>query len=93
VVVHNLYGSGVAIAPDKAQTPLIVDPDAVLPLSVASQQFKPVAWGYTQKVEAGGGMQLLQFAQGSRFHVHQSFHALALEQGLRVATAKIEDHG
>jgi hypothetical protein len=35
VVVHNLSIVRVSIAPDEAEAPLIVDPNAVLPFPVA----------------------------------------------------------
>ncbi len=41
MVVGDLYVAGVAIPPDEADAPLVVDADAMLPLSVAIQLLKP----------------------------------------------------
>ena len=42
VIVHNLDLESAAVSPDEAYAPLIVDPDAVLPLAIASQGFQPI---------------------------------------------------
>jgi len=43
VIVDNLDLPGVAITPDEADTPLLVDANAMLPKSVATKGFQPVA--------------------------------------------------
>jgi len=40
MVVHDFNVQGVAIHPDEADSPLIVDPDAVLSYSVSLQRFE-----------------------------------------------------
>lgn len=42
VVVNDFHGIGVAVTPDKANSPLVIDTDAVLPYAVALEGFKPV---------------------------------------------------
>jgi hypothetical protein len=43
MIISDLHFIGVSIPPQKADSPLIVDPDTVLPLSVARQLLKAVA--------------------------------------------------
>jgi hypothetical protein len=52
VVIGDLDLEGVATGPSKADSPLIVDPDAVLPFSVALQPLQSVPWGYLEVVYA-----------------------------------------
>jgi hypothetical protein len=48
VVVHDLHVEGIPFTPLEADSPLIVDPDAVLAAAVASESFQPVAGWHTQ---------------------------------------------
>jgi hypothetical protein len=43
MVIDDLDHLGAAFPPDKADAPLIVDPDAVLPSAIAFERLKPVA--------------------------------------------------
>jgi hypothetical protein len=43
VIIHDLDIVCVPFAPNEADTPLVVDPDAVLPLSVAVQGFQAIS--------------------------------------------------
>jgi len=51
MVINDLDIPGVLVAPDKADAPLVVDADAVLPFPVAFQRFKAVAGRGTKIVE------------------------------------------
>jgi hypothetical protein len=42
MIVHNLHIVGIAIMPSKADSPLLVDADAVLPLAISLQCFQMV---------------------------------------------------
>jgi hypothetical protein len=44
MVVYDLNVVRIALAPAKANSPLIVDPDAVLAFPIAPQGFQPVPW-------------------------------------------------
>jgi hypothetical protein len=44
VIVHNLNVVRVPFLPAKANAPLVIYPDALLPKPVASQRLKPIAW-------------------------------------------------
>jgi len=57
VVIHNLHIVCVSIAPGKADPPAVVDPNAVLPGTVAPQRFEPVAANRADVGQAGGRIQ------------------------------------
>src|ERR1700712_3156599 len=63
VIVHDLDIVGPVGLPDKADAELIVDADAVLTNAVAVQGLEPIGRGNANVVEAGGGLQLIQFTQ------------------------------
>lgn len=48
MVVGYLDVRGTLSRPAKAHAPLVIDPDAVLPLTVATQSLKPVRWRQTE---------------------------------------------
>jgi len=48
VVVSNFNIRGIAVTPYEADPPLIVDPDTVLPFSIALQHLQPIRWRYPQ---------------------------------------------
>jgi hypothetical protein len=58
VIIDDLYVVGVPFAPNKAQTPLVVDPNAVLSLSVAMQGFQAISRRRCQVSQFRGGIHL-----------------------------------
>lgn len=92
MVIHDLYLGRVALAPHEADAPLVVDANAVLPLSVAFQLFKPVTGRSGQVAKPHGEMQLLQFSPGNALDGSKSLHPLAVEQSLRIDAAKGCNH-
>jgi hypothetical protein len=64
MVVHNLNVVRVAVAPDEAQPPLIVDADAVLSDAIACQRLQPIAGRLTEIFQVGRRRQRAQFAAG-----------------------------
>jgi hypothetical protein len=57
VIVDDLDVEAVPVPPEKANSPLIVDPNAVLPLTFAFQCFEAVARRNVEVVEGFGGVQ------------------------------------
>jgi hypothetical protein len=43
VIIHDLHVVRIAVAPDEADAPLVIDPDAVRPRAAAFQRFKLVS--------------------------------------------------
>jgi|TARA_R110002020_G_scaffold169661_3_gene358961 hypothetical protein len=48
MVVNNFDILRTSVFPNKANTPLIVDPDAVLACAIAPQEFEPIAGRHLQ---------------------------------------------
>jgi hypothetical protein len=65
MVVRNLHLVSPVSLPDKANTVLIVDKDAVLADAVSLQSLKPVAGREAQVTQIGGGLDLVQLAAGN----------------------------
>jgi hypothetical protein len=64
VVVYNFNVVRIAISPDEAQPPLIVDPDAVLPCPVADQCLQAVRRRLAEIFEPSRRRQYAKFASG-----------------------------
>jgi len=58
VVVHDLDLESVAVFPDEAEAPLIINPNAVLPFAIAAQCFQPISWRSHQVAEFHRAIQL-----------------------------------
>jgi len=51
VVIHDLDVLGTVVSPGEADTPLIIDPDAVLPDSIAPQRLQTIARRHSELIE------------------------------------------
>jgi len=60
VIIHDLDIVCVPLEPNEAETPLVVDPNAVLSLSVAVQGFQTIAGRRHQVSQFGRAVQLAQ---------------------------------
>jgi hypothetical protein len=61
VVVYDLHVRRTFRRPDKAHPELIIDPDRVLPLAIARQRLKTIAWGRPQITEIARGVEVAEF--------------------------------
>ncbi len=62
MVIHYLHIVGIPVAPDKADAPLLVDANAMLPFSLAVERLQAVAWRRCQVAQLCGNVQLSQLA-------------------------------
>src|SRR5579872_7468108 len=86
MVVHDFHLLRIATAPDEANPPLIIDSDAVLAGSVASQGFQPVAWRCKQIAQCPRPVQVFELAPGGVLNVRRQLAgALTQENALRLA--------
>jgi hypothetical protein len=93
VVVGDFDVVRITPAPSEADAPLVIDPDAVLSLSIASEPLKPVPWGYSQLPQRLGCIQEQQLPVGLALHVRwQPPRSLALEYLLRLRVMETPDH-
>ena len=70
MIVDDLDAGALSVSPDKADTPLIVDPNAVLTGSLTSQHFQTIGRRYAQIVQALGGIQHSQLATGNCLNLY-----------------------
>jgi hypothetical protein len=83
-----------AFAPSKANSPLVVDPDAVLALPVAAQSFEPISWHGSQILQHFGVIQHAQLSPRHRgnigefamFAVKKLFSLLAPERAYQMGS-------
>ena len=76
VIIHDFYIVGIATTPDKADTPLVVDANAMLPFPIASQYFQMIAGRRLQIAEFGGNIQLAQLSLSHSLESSKAFDSL-----------------
>jgi hypothetical protein len=81
VVVNDFYVFGAFRRPDKANAPLIVDPNAVLALSIPFQGFKLIPGRDAQIFQDRRPIELFKLAQRWALHIDPSAYTPALKQG------------
>jgi len=62
MIIYDLNIVSIAIAPHKADTPLIVDANTVLPVSVAFERFQSITRKRRQVAQFRGYIQLSKFS-------------------------------
>jgi hypothetical protein len=92
VVVHDLDIAWSGQRPDKAYSPLVVDPNAVLALAVSFERFELVAWGRTQKVQSLRCVELRQLSLSNQDESLEPLRILSLEQRLGVLAVERPNH-
>jgi len=94
VIVDDLYVRRTFCRPDEANSPLLVDADAVLPFAIILQRLKAVARGHLQIIKNRRPVQLCELSEGRAFNVHPALDALAFEEGFGVFALEVLDrHG
>jgi hypothetical protein len=79
MIAHDLDGHRLRAVPNEADPPLLVDPDASLPTSIALQGFQPVARWDSEILEAASRINDLELVLRT------------LRQGCRVATNSLTE--
>jgi hypothetical protein len=69
VVIANLNSGGVPINPEKTDSPLFVDADAPLVMSITGKPLQPISWRDTQVVKLPCVVQHSQFAASNRLNL------------------------
>ena len=94
MVVHDLDLRRALRRPNKAHPELVVDPDRVLPLAIARQSLKTVAWRRPQVAEIARGIKVAQF---SARHLDQidrkALRTFAVAYGFGGLVPEAPDHG
>ena len=93
MIIHDFDVVRIRILPPKADSPLIVDADTVLPRAIAFQLLKSVAWRDAEVVECLGGIHGNQLP---KHHPSQLCgvppHWLAAEQARGISVGEALDH-
>jgi hypothetical protein len=92
VIIGDLNFIGISRTPDKANTPLVVDTDAVLPSAVAVQPFETVPRRGSEIAQDFRGIQLPKFAKRYSLDVLEALDRLPSMKLLRVLRAKGLNH-
>ena len=93
MVIHDLDIMRIAVRPTKADSPLIVDPDAVLSRPIALEPLEPIAGWHAKVIERFGGIDNHQLAQhGSQELGRVAAHPFSTKEALSVPVAEALDH-
>ena len=93
VIVGDLDVVGVTVAPDEADPPLIIDPDAVLPTAVSAQRFQTISRRHAQRLESGRRVELNQLPIGDALYLaRQPPREPPLEHALGFPITEALDH-
>jgi len=80
-----------AVAPDEANSPLIVHPDAVLTSSIRLKCFQMIARRNTKILQPSGRVKIKQLAPADPFDCLKPEYRLVLEERLGVPASKRAD--
>jgi hypothetical protein len=92
MVVSDLHVEGISLTPPKADSPLLVDTDAVLASPVALQCFEPIAGRNTQIEEGASTVEVQELAPRHPLDGTKSPNVSVVKQSLRVTAPKASDH-
>src|ERR1019366_4946360 len=93
VIVHDLNFVSIALAPNEAQTPLVVNANAVLSLSAAMQSFQAISGGRCPIAQFGGAIQLPKLAPRDVLDRLKAAARLPAGKSLGFRAAERLDHG
>src|SRR3954464_14070837 len=71
VVVDDLDFVGMALSPDKANTPLIVDSDGMLPATIPDESFQPVAGRHPKILQRARVVNKTKLSQRNRLDIRE----------------------
>src|SRR5436305_9068869 len=93
MVIHDFYLFRITLAPDEANSPLVIDADAVLARAATFQGFQPVAWRRKQITQCPGPVQIFQLAPGGVLNVRRKFAgAFAPKDAFRLYAREGDNH-
>ncbi|MDR6873735.1 hypothetical protein J2Y55_004764 [Bosea sp. BE125] len=82
-----------ALLPDEADPPLIVDADRVLPCPIATQRLQPVSRRHAQVIKSGSDMQQQQSTPDRALDRGETPDRPVVKQELGFLVSKRSDHG
>ena len=88
MIVHYLNVVRLAVSPDEANSPLVVDSNTVLPGPISLEGFEAVARGNPKFLQPFGGVEVEESAPGHPFDRPEPEHGPILEERLAVTASK-----
>lgn len=93
VIINDLYVLRAHLGPDKADAPLVVDPNAVLTLSVAAERLQPIAGRDAKIRESDRGIEEHELPQRRPKNPRvEGPHLLSSPQPLSLSVSEGPDH-
>jgi hypothetical protein len=92
MVVRDFDVVGVALAPAKADSPLVVDPYAVLALTVAAQALQPIAGEHAENSEIIRGVEHIELPKRRAFNGAKLSAGLAMKELLGLVASERFNH-
>ena len=92
MIVDDLNVPGVSVGPSAANSPLVIYPNAVLPVATALESFKAVAWRRTQLVKEFGGVKHEQLSPRDPLDCGETADQFVLEEALRIPALEAAYH-
>jgi len=83
---------GIPVTPHKTKTPLVINPNAMLPLPLAAQGFQTVAGRRCQIAQLGSAVQLAKLSPGDPFNGPKTATRLPMVKSLGFRTTERPDH-
>jgi hypothetical protein len=92
MVINDLDLVDISLSPGEANPPLVIDPDIMLPLAVAFQSLKPVAWRNLQVLEKFGAMEIQELPPRDSLKVPKARDIQVSKQNFSVPGSKGANH-
>lgn len=92
MIVDDFHMVAMAVTPDKTDSPLIIDPNRVLPFPVASQCFQLISRRRSQNAQLSHGVKLEQFPQSDPLDGTKPSAMMIVEKLLSFLGAKALNH-
>src|SRR6266850_3707086 len=92
MIIHDLDIVRITLRPGKADPPLVIDTNTVLPLPITLQSFQPISRRNQQITERSGTVENQKLPSRSPFNATEPQHILIEKQRFRLFRAKGTDH-
>jgi len=88
MIINNFDIFCESIRPTKANSPLVINANAVLTGTTAFERLKVIAGWNSQVIKAISDFELPEFSPGNLGNIHKPFYSLAFREHLSVFTLK-----
>jgi hypothetical protein len=86
MIIDDFDVLGAGISPSETHPELIVDPDAVLSLSIAFKGFQTIPGWNAKVIQPSRNLQLTKLAAGYRGNIGKTLYRIAFAKGLSIRT-------